>query len=106
MHTAPIMHRIKCQFTQKHNILHPRLRGKIDLDLIPLSDVTDLAAEKARVEREIRRAEEEAAGLTRKLSNHDFLEKAPGKVVKDTQQRHRDVVARKDKLEDMLRRLG
>ncbi len=73
---------------------------------IPLSDVTDLAAEKARVEREIRRAEEEAAGLTRKLSNHDFLEKAPGKVVKDTQQRHRDVVARKDKLEDMLRRLG
>ncbi|MEW6368502.1 MAG: valine--tRNA ligase [Acidobacteriota bacterium] len=72
---------------------------------IPIVDAGDLEAERTRVERELAKAEDEIALLNRKLDNQDFLSKAPEKVVQEAQQRHRDLVARKEKLEAILRRI-
>ncbi|MBI2836713.1 MAG: valine--tRNA ligase [Acidobacteria bacterium] len=84
------------------------LRGVVgDIEIsIPITDFADIEAEKNRIQKEIQKAEQEITNLNRRLSNHDFLEKAPEKVVREAEQRQKDVVARREKLETLLRRLA
>ena len=53
---------------------------------IPLAELVDLDAERARLAKEIEKAEKYLAGIEKKLSNEKFVSKAPEAVV----QRERD----------------
>ena len=53
---------------------------------IPLAELVDLDAERARLAKEIEKAEKYLAGIEKKLSNEKFVAKAPEAVV----QRERD----------------
>ena len=51
---------------------------------LPLADVIDVGAEKARLEKTLARLEKEMGGLKGRLSNPKFVESAPEDVVEDT----------------------
>ncbi len=69
---------------------------------IPAAGVVDLEVEKERLEKEIRRVEEEIAKLQNRLDNNSFIEKAPAKVIEETKANLRELQARRDKLTKSL----
>jgi valyl-tRNA synthetase len=54
---------------------------------LPLAGVVDGAAERARLEKALKKAEKEAEGIARKLDNPGFLAKAPEEVVEENRER-------------------
>ncbi|MFS4438531.1 valine--tRNA ligase [Paracoccaceae bacterium GXU_MW_L88] len=58
---------------------------------LPLADVIDVAAEEARLEKSVAKLDKEIKGLSSKLSNEKFLEKAPEEVVQDQRDRLAEV---------------
>ncbi len=54
---------------------------------LPLADVIDVAAEKARLEKALGKLEKEASGLRKKLGNEKFLANAPQEVVETQRER-------------------
>jgi valyl-tRNA synthetase len=73
---------------------------------LPLGDFIDVAAERARLTKEIAREEKEAAKLEAKLANPDFLERAPEEVVEENHERRADALARIAKMGAALERLA
>ncbi len=74
--------------------------------VLPLAEVIDLAAERARLLKDRDRAEAEAAKVVKKLANADFVARAPEEIVEENRERlaaFRDDVAR---LEAALARIG
>lgn len=65
---------------------------------IPMEGLVDLEAELARLKKEKADLEKEIASVRKKLSNHNFLAKAPKEVVEKERQRERDYI-------DMLKRI-
>jgi len=59
---------------------------------LPLGDVIDLDAERARLTKEAGKIENQARASERKLQNRDFTEKAPAEVV-DRERARRDDLA-------------
>jgi valyl-tRNA synthetase len=74
--------------------------------LMPLAGLIDIGAEKARITKEIAKAEKEIGGLERKLANADFVAKAPEEVVAEQRTRLTDEQARRSRLVDALAQLG
>ena len=72
---------------------------------LPVADVIDIAVERARLDKEIQKLAKEIEGIDRKLSNDQFLAKAPDHVVEQQHERKADASARRDKLEAALGRL-
>ena len=72
---------------------------------LPLADVIDISAERARLEKEIDKLAGEVAKLEKKLSNPQFLAKAPPEVVNEQKTRRDDATATIDRLEAALGRL-
>ena len=72
---------------------------------LPVADVVDLSAEKARLQKAIAKAEGEIAKLDKKLSNQGFLAKAPEEVVQENRDRLAEERAAQGKLADALARL-
>ncbi|HET6414514.1 MAG TPA: valine--tRNA ligase [Anaeromyxobacter sp.] len=66
---------------------------------VHLAGVVDLAAEVARVEKELLRLEEDLAGIERKLKNPDFIRKAPVEVVDKDRARADELREKRGKLE-------
>jgi valyl-tRNA synthetase len=65
--------------------------------VLPLAGVIDLAAERARLAREVARAGDEVGKLERKLDNVDFVSRAKPEVVEENRERlaaARDQMAR------------
>ena len=73
---------------------------------LPLADVIDVAAEKARLTKDIAKADGEIKKIAGKLGNQGFLDKAPESVIAENQKRLEEEQARRDKLSDALARLG
>jgi valyl-tRNA synthetase len=73
---------------------------------LPLGEFIDVAAERARVQKEIAREEKEASKLEAKLANPDFLERAPEEVVEENRARRADALARAAKMRAALERLA
>ena len=69
---------------------------------IPLAELVDLAAEKARMEKELGKKKGELAGLENKLANPGFVSKAPANVVQAERERAEKLVALIAKLEEQL----
>ncbi|HVY12368.1 MAG TPA: class I tRNA ligase family protein, partial [Alphaproteobacteria bacterium] len=60
--------------------------GKVTF-IMPLADIIDLDAERARLEKERGKIAEEINKLSQKLANPQFTDKAPAEVVEEHQQR-------------------
>ena len=73
---------------------------------IPLEGLIDLDAERARLNKEIDKAQEEIDKIDKKLSNEAFVAKAPEKVVALQKERRADYVAEQEKLKEALAGLG
>ena len=73
---------------------------------LPLADVIDVDAEKARLTKDIGKAEGEIKKISGKLGNQGFLDKAPEAVIEENKARLAEEEARRDKLQSALARLG
>ncbi|MDP4593574.1 MAG: valine--tRNA ligase [Beijerinckiaceae bacterium] len=73
---------------------------------LPLSGVVDLAAEKARLEKEISKDASDVQKIDAKLNNANFVAKAPEEVVEENRERREELLARIDKMKAALERLG
>ena len=73
---------------------------------VPLEGLVDLDAERARLDKELKRVEGELAKSTNKLASDTFVANAPGPVVEQERQRLADWTAQRDALADQRARLG
>ncbi len=67
------------------------LAGEMTL-LVPLADIIDPEAEKARVLNLLGKLEKEKSGIENKLENKNFVERAPEEVVEGVKQRLADIL--------------
>ena len=79
------------------------IRGEVAA--LPLEGVIDLAAERARLAKEIQKLDVEVGKIDAKLGNADFLKRAPEEVVEEQRERRDEALARKAKMEEALGRL-
>lgn len=73
---------------------------------LPLADLMDVDAEKARLEKNLDKLRKEAGGLKGRLSNERFLEKAPEHVVAEAKEQLVDLEEQIEKLGAALKRLS
>jgi len=73
---------------------------------LPLGDVIDLEKERARLRKELQRAEAEIARFDTKLGNADFLARAPEDVIDEQKERRADAEALASRLRDAAAHLG
>lgn len=76
-----------------------------DTYFLPLADVIDIDAEKARLEKEIAKNNLEIEKIDKKLANESFVAKAPPKVVEEQKTRRADFELQLEKLNAALTRL-
>jgi valyl-tRNA synthetase len=79
------------------------VRGEIAA--LPLKDVIDFDAERARLDKELARIEAEIARIDGKLANADFVKRAPEEVVEVERERREEAHARRRKILEALERL-
>ncbi len=73
--------------------------------VLPLAGIIDPAAERARLQKEIKKLEGDVAGIDRRLANPDFIAKADPEVVEENRERRADVEAARSRLVTALGRL-
>ena len=73
---------------------------------LPLEGIIDLAAEKARLAKEIGKFEGEVKKIEAKLGNADFVKRAPEEVVEENRERRAEAVARIQKMQAALAQLA
>jgi len=74
--------------------------------ILPLEGVIDIAAEKARLSKEIGKLAGDIAKITGKLGNDAFVAKAPPEVIDEQRERLAEAEAARAKLSEALARLG
>ncbi|HEY7247358.1 MAG TPA: valine--tRNA ligase [Xanthobacteraceae bacterium] len=79
------------------------VRGEIAA--LPLAGVIDLAAERARLQKEMARVDSDIARIDAKLANGDFLRRAPEEVVEGEREKREEATARRSKIGEALERL-
>jgi valyl-tRNA synthetase len=79
------------------------VRGEVAA--LPLKGVIDLAAERARLEKEIAKADADIKRVDAKLGNADFMARAPEEVVDEQRERREEAELRREKLAQALERL-
>ncbi len=73
---------------------------------LPLGDVIDFAKERARLEKELKKAEDEIARFDAKLGNPGFVAKAPEEVIEEQKEKRAEAEAVKMRLREALKRLS
>jgi valyl-tRNA synthetase len=73
---------------------------------LPLGDVIDFAKERARLEKDLKKAQEEIARFDAKLSNEQFVSKAPEDVLAEQRERRAEAAALSARLSDAIGRLA
>jgi valyl-tRNA synthetase len=79
------------------------VRGEVAA--LPLKGVIDLSAEKARLDKELTKAEADIKRVDAKLANEKFVANAPEEIVEEEKEKREAAVARKAKLLEALERL-
>ncbi|MBM4266912.1 MAG: valine--tRNA ligase [Deltaproteobacteria bacterium] len=72
---------------------------------VPLAGLVDVAAERERVQKEIERVDKDLVGVQRKLSNDDFVARAPEDIVSKERGRAEELESRRALLARSLERL-
>jgi len=72
---------------------------------IPLTELFDIEEEKKRLEKEIAKLTLDINGVNQRLTNSSFMERAQKEVVEKEKARHQELVAKKEKLEESLRKM-
>jgi len=72
---------------------------------LPLRGVINLAAERARLDKEMQKAEADIARVDAKLENANFVARAPEEVVEEEKEKREEALARKAKIAEALDRL-
>ncbi len=73
---------------------------------LPLGDVIDFAKERARLEKELHKAESEIARVDAKLNNPDFVARAPEEVIDEQREKRAEAEALAVRLKEAVARLG
>jgi valyl-tRNA synthetase len=73
---------------------------------LPLGEVIDFAKERARLEKELKKAEDEIARFDAKLNNADFVKRAPEEVIEEQREKRADAAALTGRLKEALNRLS
>ncbi len=76
-----------------------------ELAALPLKGVIDLAAERARLAKEMQKADADIARVDTKLGNANFVARAPEEVVEEEKEKREEALARKAKIAEALERL-
>jgi valyl-tRNA synthetase len=79
------------------------VRGEVAA--LPLKGVIDLAAERARLAKEMQKADADIARVDAKLGNANFIARAPEEVVEEEKEKRVEALARKAKITEALERL-
>jgi valyl-tRNA synthetase len=79
------------------------VRGEVAA--LPLKGVIDLAAERARLAKEMQKADADIARSDAKLNNPKFMERAAEEVVEEEKEKREEAFARKAKIAEALERL-
>jgi valyl-tRNA synthetase len=79
------------------------VRGEVAA--LPLQGIIDLAAERARLAKEMAKCDADIARVDQKLGNADFLKRAPEEVVEGEREKREEAEGRKAKLAQALERL-
>lgn len=89
----------------------PELRGAVQIVVrgetvfLPLGGVVDFAAERARLGKELAKAEADIARCDAKLGNPKFVERAAEEVVEEEKEKREEALAHKAKIAEALERL-
>jgi len=75
-----------------------QLVGELEI-LVPMADLIDVAAERARLERELEKIDHELGRIATKLDNADFIARAPEAVVTRERDRRTELLAAREKLQ-------
>jgi valyl-tRNA synthetase len=73
---------------------------------VPLEDIIDLTQERDRLQKEIAKISKDIEVFSKKLSNRNFVDKAPKEVVEKDTAKFEEFKVKRDKLEQSLKRLG
>ncbi len=73
---------------------------------LPLGDVIDFAKERARLEKDLKKAEDEIARFDAKLSNEQFVSKAPEEVLAEQREKRGEAQALATRLREAVARLS
>ena len=76
-----------------------------DLVALPLVGVIDIAAERARLAKEMKKAEDDIDRVEKKLGNPKFVERAEPEVVEEERAKREEALARKTKIAEAIERL-
>jgi valyl-tRNA synthetase len=89
----------------------PSVRGAIqiivrgEIVFLPLAGIVDLDAERARLAKEMAKADADIARVDAKLNNPNFVSRAPEEVVDEEKEKREEALARKAKIAEALQRL-
>ena len=76
------------------------------LACLPLAGIVDLAAEKSRLDKELKKVESDVARAEAKLGNADFMARAPEEIVEGEREKRDDGLARRERIIEALGRLA
>jgi valyl-tRNA synthetase len=79
------------------------IRGEVAV--LPLAGVIDLAAEQARLAKEMAKADADIARVDAKLGNPNFVARAPEEIIEEEKDKREEAQLRKSKLAEALERL-
>ena len=79
------------------------VRGEVAA--LPLKGVIDLSAERARLDKELAKADADIKRVDAKLGNEKFVANAPDEIVEEEKEKREAAVARKEKILEALERL-
>jgi valyl-tRNA synthetase len=73
---------------------------------LPLGDVIDFAKERVRLEKDLKKAEDEIARFDAKLSNEQFVSRAPEEVLAEQREKRAEAAALAARLAEAVKRLA
>jgi valyl-tRNA synthetase len=73
---------------------------------LPLGDVIDFARERQRLEKDLKKAQDEIARFDAKLGNEQFVAKAPEEVLEEQRAKRAEAAALATRLQEAIKRLA
>ena len=87
---------------EKPKVSASSVLGEMDL-IVPLEGMMDFQEERNRVEKELKKIEKDLIFLGKKLSNPNFVKKAPAEVIEKDEHRKASLSEKQAKLENHLK---